>query len=318
MPSLPPASRWKDNVNIERGKFEQVLDACLDQVLHKGGSLELCLEQYPEHAAELEPLLRVAVESKQQLDFRPSLQAKARARTALHQAIQNHEANRYSSTLLGYLRKLSTSLSARHRWAVSATAGMIILAFTSTGLVTASNNSTPDQHLYPVKRAVEQTQVFFTRGDQSRADLYAKFAERRLAELEVLGARGNMEHVSQLTQDLDYSLKQVRFFAIPGVRVFYLDDGTHVPTEFRPIFIQGSEIRQPPLNFRLDPTALENLQRLHAKLQRDFNHRAPMLYKVFQNAPPSVQTEVVKAQQITEREYRGLIYTIKLVMEEGS
>ena len=159
MPSLPQALRWKDNVNIERGNFEQVLDACLDQVLHKGGSPELCLQQYPEHAAELEPLLRLAVESKQQLDFRPSPQAKTRARTALQQAIKDHEANRYSSTLLGYLGKLSTSLQARHRWAVSATAGMIILAFTGTGLVTASNNSTPDQHLYPVKRAVEQTQV---------------------------------------------------------------------------------------------------------------------------------------------------------------
>ena len=304
-------------MNIERGNFEQVLDACLDQVLHKGGSPELCLQQYPEHAAELEPLLRLAVESKQQLDFRPSPQAKTRARTALQQAIKNHEANRYSSTLLGYLGKLSTPLLAKHRWAISATAAMFILAFTGTGLVSVSNNSTPDQALYPVKRAVEQTQIFFTRGDQSRADLYAKFAERRLVELEILGTRGNTEHVSRLTRDLDYSLKQVRLFAIPGVRVFYLDDGTHVPTEFRPIFIQGSEIRQPPVNFRLDPSALENLQRLHAKLQRDFNHRAPMLYKVFQNAPPSVQTEVVKAQQITEREYMGLIYTINLIIEEG-
>ena len=305
-------------MNVERGNFDQVLDACLDQVLHKGGSLELCLQQYPEHAAELEPLLRLAVESKQQLDFRPSLQAKTRARAALQQAIRDREANRYSSTLLDYIRKLSTSLSARHRWAFSAVAGMILLAFTGTGLVSFSNNSTPDQHLYPVKRAVEQTQMFFTRGDQSRADLYAKFAERRLVELEVLGIRGNMEHVPRLTQDLDYSLKQVRLFAIPGVRVFYLDDGTHVPTEFRPIFVQGSEIRQPPVNFRLDPIALENLQRLHAKLQRDFNHRASVLYTVFQNAPPSVQAEVVRALQITEREYRGLIYTIEMIIEEGS
>ena len=304
-------------MSIERGNFEQVLDACLDHVLHKGGSLKLCLEQYPEHAAELEPLLRLAVESKQQLDFRPNPQAKARARTALQQAIKDHEANRYSSTLLDYLGKLSTSLLARHRWALSAVAGMFILAFTGTGLVSVSNNSTPDQPLYPVKRAMEQTQIFLTRGDQSRADLYAKFAERRLVELEILGTRGNTEHVSRLTQDLDYSLKQVRFFAIPGVRVFYLDDGTPVPTEFRPIFIQGSEIRQPPVNFRLDPNALENLRRLHAKLQRDFNHRAPVLYEAFQNVPPSVQREVVKAQQITEREYRGLIHTINLVIEEG-
>ncbi len=305
-------------MNIERGNFEQVLDACLDQVLHKGGSLELCIQQYPEHAVELEPLLRLAVESHKQFDFRPSPQAKARARAALQQAIENHEANRYSSTLLGYLGKLSTSLLARHRWAISATAAMIILAFTGTGLVTASNNSTPDQPLYSVKRAVEQTQVFFTRGEQSKADLYAKLAERRLVELEILGVRGNTEHVSRLTQDLGYSLKQVRLFAIPGVRVFYLDDGTPVPTEFRPIFIQGSELRRPPVKFRLDPNVLENLKRLHAKLQWDFNHRAPMLYKAFQNAPPSVQTEVVKAQQITEREYRGLIYTISLVIEEGS
>ncbi len=305
-------------MNVERGNFEQVLDACLDHVLRKGGSLELCLRQYPEHAAELEPLLRLAVESKRQFDFTPGPQAKARARAALQQAIREREANRYSSTLLDYLKKLSTSLLPRHRWVVSAVAGMILLAFTGTGLVTASNGSTPDQPLYPVKRAVEHTQVFFTRGDQNRADLYAKFAERRLAELEVLGTRGNTEHVSKLTQDLDYSLKQVRFFAIPGVRVFYLDDGTPVPTEFRPIFIQGSEIRQPPVNFRFDPRTMENLKRLHAKLQWDFDHRAPVLHRAFKDAPPSVRTEMVKAQQITEREYRGLIYTIKLVIEEDS
>ena len=305
-------------MNVERGNFEQVLDACLDQILQEGSSLELCLQQYPEHAAELEPLLRLAVESKQQLDFSPSLQAKARARTALQQAIQNQEANRYSSTLMDYLRKLSTSLLTKNRWAIGAVAGMILLAFTGTGLVSVSNNSTPDQPLYPVKRAIEQTQVFFTRGDQSKADLYAKFAERRLVELEVLGTRGKMEHVPRLTQDLDYSLKQVRLFAIPGVRVFYLDDGTHVPTEFRPIFIQGSEIRQPPVNFRLDPNALENLERLRAKLQWDFNYRASVLHKVFQNAPPSVQREVVRSLQITEREYRGLIYTINMIIEEGS
>lgn len=318
MPSPPPALRWKDKMNVERGNFEQVLDACLDHVLQEGVSLELCLRQYPEHAVELEPLLRLAVESKQQLDFRPNPQAKARARIALQQAIQDREANRYSSTLLDYLGKLSNSLLARNRWAVGAVAGMILLAFTGTGLVSVSNNSTPDQPLYPVKRAMEQTQVFFTRGDQNRADLYAKFAERRMVELEVLGTKGNMEHVPRLTQDLDYSLKQVRLFAIPGVRVFYLDEGTHVPTEFRPIFIQGSEIRQPPVNFRLDRNALDNLQRLHAKLQRDFNYRAAVLYKVYQNAPPSVQAEVVRALQITEREYRGLIYTINMIIEEGS
>ena len=37
--------------------FENILDECLEQLI-KGGTVEQCLESYPERVLELEPLLR--------------------------------------------------------------------------------------------------------------------------------------------------------------------------------------------------------------------------------------------------------------------
>ena len=42
----------------------QVLDICLDHVLRDGGSVESCLRRYPHYATELEPLLRLALETR--------------------------------------------------------------------------------------------------------------------------------------------------------------------------------------------------------------------------------------------------------------
>lgn len=59
--------------------FDRILDECIDR-LGRGESLETCLTHYPEHAKQLEPLLRAMAQTKAAYSFTPSVDAKREAR----------------------------------------------------------------------------------------------------------------------------------------------------------------------------------------------------------------------------------------------
>jgi len=63
-------------------EFEHILDDCIDRLL-RGESLEQCLQRYPEQAAELEPLLRVALTTYQTSAVEPRPEFKVQARQQL-------------------------------------------------------------------------------------------------------------------------------------------------------------------------------------------------------------------------------------------
>ena len=68
-------------------RFEEALNECLDSLL-RGGSVESCLDRYPEHAKELEPLLRIAqVGITSAADPNPEL--KSETRRSLHLSSQD-------------------------------------------------------------------------------------------------------------------------------------------------------------------------------------------------------------------------------------
>ena len=58
--------------------FEHALDRCLDRI-NAGERIEACLADFPEHAAQLEPLLREALRTRDAYSFTPSAQAKQAA-----------------------------------------------------------------------------------------------------------------------------------------------------------------------------------------------------------------------------------------------
>jgi len=62
--------------------FEHILDECIDRLL-RGESLEQCLQRYPEQAAQLEPLLRVALATQKASSVEPRAEFKAQARQQL-------------------------------------------------------------------------------------------------------------------------------------------------------------------------------------------------------------------------------------------
>ncbi len=163
--------------------FEDILNICLDRISGKGDSIEQCLRDYPEHAAELEPLLKAAVrvsEASSTISPPPEFQrlAKYRFLTTLHERGSRQREHR-----IGRLLKWQRG------WAV-ALAVVLALFLTGAGTVTASASSLPGDTLYPLKTATEKVQGFFTFGSEAKTGHYMKLAERRLNEIEAL-ARQN-------------------------------------------------------------------------------------------------------------------------------
>jgi hypothetical protein len=68
-------------------KFEQILDLCIDRI-NSGESLEACLQDYPEYAEQLEPLLITLVDTKKVYAFTPSTEAKRESRKRFYDAME--------------------------------------------------------------------------------------------------------------------------------------------------------------------------------------------------------------------------------------
>ncbi len=162
-------------------RFEDTLDTCLDRITLRGEGIEQCLESYPEQAAELEPLLRAAlsIRAAYSIEPRPEFRQVAKARLLSALAARGEKKERRRVPFWSWQR----------RWAV-AIAVVLALFLAGGGTVAASSDSLPGDVLYPVKMATEKVQAFFTFGDEAKANLHIKFAERRIKEIESLAERG--------------------------------------------------------------------------------------------------------------------------------
>jgi len=74
--------------------FDKILDECIDRI-NRGQSLEACLNDYPEYAEQLRPLLQVMVTTKDTYSFVPSTSTKRAARQRLNAAIDRLEQKRW-------------------------------------------------------------------------------------------------------------------------------------------------------------------------------------------------------------------------------
>lgn len=161
---------------MSRG-IEGILDTCLERVRLRGESIEQCLDSYPEHASELEPLLRAALRVMDVSSIRPRDEFGRVVRSRLLSAVslENAKGKERRFPMMGWQRG----------WAV-ALAVILAIAVVGGGTVTASSGSLPGDVLYPVKTTAEKVQAFFTFGDEANARFHMKVAERRLREMESL------------------------------------------------------------------------------------------------------------------------------------
>jgi hypothetical protein len=190
--------------------FEKILDECLERLI-QGESVEECLARYPEQAAELEPLLRVALMAKEASSVEPRPELKAAARHRFQSAVSDMGRQR---------QRRGFALRWRWRWAMAI--AVVLLLFVAGGsTVAASNDSLPGDLLYPVKTRVEQVRMWFATTDTGKAKLHAQFANRRIEEIIRIIEKDKPDKVSGLVERLVDHLDKIEQLvgAEPGVTV---------------------------------------------------------------------------------------------------
>jgi hypothetical protein len=183
-------------------EFNDILNLCLDRMF-KGEPVEQCLRDYPGLAQELEPLLRTAQAAKTLSSIKPRPEFKSQARSQFKAALdQMQERKQARFSLFRWHWRWQSG------WAIAAMAFFAVLVGGGS-TVLAADNSMPDNTLYPVKLAAEQVQMTLTFSDMDKAELNAKLADKRVAELVYMTSKGDSERVQQVAQHLDNNLKNL-------------------------------------------------------------------------------------------------------------
>jgi hypothetical protein len=188
-------------------EFDNILDKCLERVLLNGEPIEQCLAEYPDYASELEPLLRTSLTVKEATSVKPRPQFRERARYQFQAAIGETEPKQRRG-FFGW----------QPRWA-TAVIVVIVLLLAGSGTVAAAGNSMPDEPLYQVKLATEAVQLALTPSALGKAELYAKLADKRVAEIVKMADEGKVPQVEQATQRLNDNLVAMASLVAPAEEV---------------------------------------------------------------------------------------------------
>ena len=188
-------------------KLDDILDECLDGILLRGESVEQCLQRYPSHAQELEPLLRLALRVRTTTYLPLEESRKAAGKERLLQALKEQEQSAHRAwPTRGWFSGL---MEGYRRWAVTGAAVIFLLLGAAGGTAAASVRSMPDSALYPLKTFTEDVELAFTFGTVNKAKLYAKLSERRAKEIEHLARRGKYQRIPGVQITLQRHLQTI-------------------------------------------------------------------------------------------------------------
>lgn len=149
--------------------LETTLDICLNQIEDGESNIEECLTRYPEHAAQLQPLLMAATRLARGREVMPDPAYKARARTQLNIHMQSHPQPRRVSPAF---------------WRFAVGFVTMILLFVASG-TTFAQQALPGDALYNWKLTSEHVWRM-TSSDQLGVDL--TLSNRRVNELVVVSS----------------------------------------------------------------------------------------------------------------------------------
>jgi uncharacterized membrane protein YgcG len=180
-------------------KFDEVLDECLERVLH-GETLEDCLKSHPEHAGQLEPLLRTAMVTQKatSVEARPEFKARLRYEIASRAQASARPVPPRSPFLVW-----------APRWAVAIVSICLIFVLAGGSTVAAASNTVPGDTLYSVKTTSEGVWLALTFSDAAKARLQARFAERRVREMARIIESGRMGDLQGLSARFNAHLEDL-------------------------------------------------------------------------------------------------------------
>ena len=184
-------------------EFENILNECLERLI-SGETVEACLLAYPEHADELEPLLRTMTDAREAAAIAPRPEFRERASRDFQSAVRDMEPARGQGFFAVF-----------PRWATAVTAVIIVL-LAATGTAYASLGSLPDSSLYQVKLATESVRLAFTPSELGKAELYAEFADERVNEIIRMADEGKIEQVEEATERMNDQLIAMASLVTPA------------------------------------------------------------------------------------------------------
>jgi hypothetical protein len=147
--------------------LETILDTCLYQVEEGEASVEECLALYPDHAAELEPLLKAATKLSRARDVVPDPSYRMRARSQLNTYMLQHPQRKRVSPIF---------------WRVAVGFATMMLLFIASGTAFAQQ-ALPGDTLYNWKLTSEHVWRL-TSSDDLGVDI--ALSQRRMNELLVV------------------------------------------------------------------------------------------------------------------------------------
>ena len=148
-------------------ELETILDICVSQIEDGESNIEECLELYPEHAAQLEPLLKAATKLSRGREVAPNPSYKARTRAQLSIYMQQNPQRKRVSPVF---------------WRFAIGVATMFLAFVLTG-TSFAQQALPGDQLYNWKLTSENVWRM-TSADQLGVDI--TLSNRRVSELVVV------------------------------------------------------------------------------------------------------------------------------------
>ena len=278
---------------MKNKRFDDILNECLDRLLVEGQTVEQCLASYPEEADKLKPLLQVAVATRKASTIQPNPDFRARARYQFHSALRDMEAKRGRS-FFGWLPQ----------WATVVTTVLVCLLVAGGGTAFAAGNSMPDEPLYPVKLATEQVQLTLTPSGIGKAELYAKLADRRVAEIERMVGKNKPEQVERTAQRLNTCLMMVAsLLSVQGAE----EEVMLAPAPRAPAAVEMvPEESAPEARTRGEgggSKRIAKLAQLRNKMSRSATDHPAALRAMLRKAPESARPALLQAIAISEAGY---------------
>lgn len=186
-------------------EFDDILTNCLHELLRDEMPLELVLANHPEHAAELKPLLQVALLTTRLKRYEMSPETVDDIERHLLLDMPTGEMNGFEDSNVIPLMPDTLDVRKPRRTpnrlplGLSRLAAVILVALllavgSGGGLVAASANTVPGDTLYSVKRAWESLMLLLAQLLGQGDDARSRVAYARLMESQVLDERG---HLSQ-------------------------------------------------------------------------------------------------------------------------
>lgn len=264
-------------------QFDSILDECLERLLANGESIEQCLEDYPEQAASLKPLLVTALATRQAIAIQPGAEFRARARYQFRSALQEGTSWR-RRPFLGWFPRWAT--------VVSIILGVVMIG---GGTIAAASYSMPDSLLYPVKLVTEQVRLTLTPSEIGKARLYANFADRRVTEIIYTANKGDAQQVAAITERLDKRLVMLAG-STPPLEIAEAPRTLELAPQFEQLEEAESSPEIPGVN--------NNRANLRATLARNAVNHPAGLRAALANTPESARSALLQAIAVSEAGYQ--------------